>query len=176
MRILPALVLLGVTSIAYSQTAKQPFTITISTAKPEVKSGDPVYVEGVMTNISDHDVDCTRNWSNALDINYGYNVTDEDGQAVPKIRRKYPEIGEETNISPCIIKPGETSRASGGMISILYDFRRPGKYTIQASRPVWGDNNRPGTAGTGDDNQADVKSNILTITVVGPEALPTELK
>jgi len=67
MRILFGLIMLGVAGIAYSQTSQQPFTITISTAKPEVISGDSVYLDVVMTNISDHDVDCTIYASNALD-------------------------------------------------------------------------------------------------------------
>lgn len=171
MRILFGLIMLGVAGIAYSQTSQQPFTITISTAKPEVISGDSVYLDVVMTNISDHDVDCTIYASNALDRNYRYEVFDEQGP-VPKIRRKYPEIGETGSSFPCMIKPGENSRPSGGMISILYDFHRPGKYTIQVSRPVWGDDQRPGTAMTVHNNQPEVKSNTITITVSGPEVPP----
>jgi hypothetical protein len=167
--------MLGVAGIAYTQTAQQPFTITVSTNKPEVKSGDPVYIDVIMTNTSDHDVDCTIYSSNALDRNYRYEVFDKQGP-VPKIKRKYPEIGETFSSWPCIIKPGETSRPSGGLISILYDFHRPGKYTIQVSRPVLGDDQRPGTAMTVHNNNPEIKSNIITITVVGPELPPDELK
>ena len=174
MRILFGLLILGVTGIAYSQASQQPFTITISADKSQVKSGDDVGIDVVMTNISDHDVDCTSNGRNALDRNYRYEVFDKQGP-VPKIKRKYPEIGETGSIFPCIIKPGESAHAAGGLISALYDFSRPGKYTIQVSRPVWGDDQRPGTAGTaGHDNQADVRSNIITVTVVGPEASVAE--
>jgi hypothetical protein len=153
MQILLGLVMLGVASIAYSQTTQRPFTITVSTAKPEVKSGDAVYVDVVMTNTSDHDIDCTRNWSNALDRNYLYEVIDEFGQPLPQIVRNHPA---PFRLSPCVIKPGETAK-SGGLISILYDFSRPGKYTIQVSRGVSPD----------PDNL--VKSNVITITV-----LPTD--
>jgi hypothetical protein len=176
MRILLGLLMLGVTGVAYSQTPHQPFSITVSTAKAEVRSGDPVYLNVVMTNTSDHDVDCTIYASNALDRNYRYYILDEDGQPAPKIRRRYPEIGETFSLRPCILKPGETSLPSGGMISILYDLRRPGKYTIQASRPIWGDDQRPEPSGAVQSDQVDVKSNIITITVVGPEAPPAELK
>jgi hypothetical protein len=164
MRILIGLLMLGVTSIACSQTSQQPFTITVSTNTLVVKSGDNVSIEVVMSNISDHAVDCTIDARNVLDRNYRYDVLDEGGQPVPKIKRRYPDIGESGSIRPCIIKPGETSLPSGGLISILYDFRRPGKYTIQVSRGVPPD----------PDNL--VKSNIVTITVVGPEAPPAEPK
>jgi len=170
-----AFLMLGVASIAYSQTSQQPFTITISAEKNQVKSGDEVGIDIVMTNTSNHDIDCASYGSNALDRNYRYEVFDEQGP-VPKIKRKYPEIGETGSLSPCTIKPGGSAHADGGLISILYDFSRPGKYTIQVSRPVWGDDQRPGTAGTVQNNQADVKSNIITITVVGPEVSPAEPK
>ena len=64
----------------------------------------------------------------------------------------------------------------GGVISVLFDFNRPGKYSIQVSRPIWGDDQRPGTTGTVQNNQAEVKSNTITITVVGPEVQPAEPK
>lgn len=173
MKFLFGLMMLGVTGIACSQTSQQPFTITISAEKPEVKSGDPVYIDVVMTNISDHDVDCTIYSINALDRNYRYDVIGEQG-TMPKIRRKYPEIGETSNTWPCILKPGETSHPTGGLISILYDFHRPGKYTIQASRPVWGDDQRPGTVMTVQNNKPEIQSNIITITVLGPATPPDE--
>lgn len=175
MRFVLGLLMLGFTGIACSQTSQGPFTITISTDKPQVKSGDPVYIDVVMTNTSDHDVDCTGDPRNALDRNYRYEVIDQQGP-MPKIRRKYPQLGEDGKPWPCIIKPGESSPRSGGMLSILYDFHRPGKYTIQVSRPVWGDDQRPGTAGKVENNQPEVKSNIITITVVGPEKPPDELR
>jgi hypothetical protein len=146
--------MLGVASIAYSQAAKQPFTITVSADKPHVNVGDGVLLNIVMTNTSDQEVDCTRNWSNALDRNYKYEVLDEYGQPMPQIVRNHPA---PFRLSPCVIKPGETAK-SGGLISILYDFSRPGKYTIQVSRGI-------------QDDPSDelVKSNIITITVVAPE-------
>ncbi|MGA3081093.1 MAG: hypothetical protein ABSD44_06890 [Terracidiphilus sp.] len=170
MRILLGLLVLGASGVAFSQTSQQPFTITLSTDKPQVNTGDGVLLNIVMTNTSEHDEDCTSNWSNALDRNYKYDVFDEYGQ-VPKIEKEYHG---GFRLSPCIIKPGETSSPSGGLISVLYDFSRPGKHTIQVSRGVWGDHNRPGTAGTGDDNQAEVKSNTITITVLPAERKPPE--
>jgi len=175
MRILLGFLMLGITGVASSQTYQQPFTLTVSTDKPEVKSGDPVYIDIVMTNTSDHDVECTGNGINALDRNYRYEVIDEQGP-VPKIRRKHPEIGEDGSLWPCVIKPGGTAHAAGGLISILYDFHRPGKYTVQVSRPIWGDDQRPNTFGKVEDSHRGIKSNIITITVVGPELPPDLLR
>jgi hypothetical protein len=165
MRTLFGLIMLGISCVAYSQTSQQPFSITISTDKPEVKAGDPVYLDVTMTNTSGHDVDCAIfSMNHALDGNYQYDVVDEDGAPVPKIEKK-------SNVSsayPCIIKPGETSK-SGGTLNVLYDFHRPGKYTVQVSRPIWGDDQRPGTGGTVQNNQPVVKSNTITVTVVASE-------
>jgi hypothetical protein len=154
MQILIGIFMLGVTSLAYSQTTQQPFTISISADKQEVKSGGDVYLHVTMTNTSDHDIECTRNWSNALDRNYRYDVIDEFGQHLPKILRSHHD---DFNISPCIVKPGETSLPSGGLISVLYDFSRPGKYTVQASRRFL------------DTSDELVKSNVVTVTVLAPE-------
>jgi len=78
------------------------------------------------------------------------------------------KIKNKSNVSsawPCVIKPGETS-TSGGLISILYDFHRPGKYTIQVSRPVWGDDQRPQTEGMTERNPPEIKSNTIIVTVL----------
>lgn len=83
MRNLFVLVLLGTAIVTHSQTA--PFSIALSAAKSQVKAGEPVDLIVVMTNISDHEVNCTSNGSNALDRNYEYHVTDENGQPVRKI-------------------------------------------------------------------------------------------
>jgi hypothetical protein len=162
--------MLAIAGIAYAQATQQPFSITISVEKSQIKVGDPVDLKVVMTNTSDHDVDCTVNGSNALDRNYLYDVVDEDGRPVPKIEKKYHG---GSSVWPCILKPGQTDTPSGGRISVLYDFSRPGKYTIQVSRPVWGDDQRPGTVGTVQNNQADIKSNTITITVLAKDAKPT---
>jgi hypothetical protein len=158
MRILAGLLILGVASIAYSQTLHPPFTITIGADKSEVKAGDPVDLNIAMKNISDHEVDCGGAPSNALDRRYAYDVVYEDGQAAPKIVKKHPEIGETGSIWRCVIKPGETATAAGGRISQLYDFSRPGKYSIQVSRHV-----------AFDAHSDVVKSNTIVITVVPAE-------
>lgn len=154
-----AFVLLGTAVMAFPQTA--PFTVALSATKSQIKAGEPVDLIVVMTNISDHEVDCTSNGSNALDRNYEYDVTDEKGQPVRKIEKE-PHGG--SSIWPCVIHPRQTALAAGGRISVLFDFSHPGKYTIQVSRGVWGDENRPGTFESSGYKYF-VKSNTIAVTV-----------
>jgi hypothetical protein len=171
MRILRAIAIFGTAVVAYSQTA--PFTIVLSAAKSQIRAGDPVDLVIIMTNTSDHDVDCTYNYSNALDRNYVYDVTDEKGQPVQTIEKKHHG---GSDILPCILKPGQSTQTGGGRISVLYDFSHLGKYNIEVSRRVWGDENRPGTYGKGSGQPGIVKSSTITVTVVGPAATAPEPK
>jgi len=161
MRILLSLLMLGATILAYPQTAQQPFTLKLSAVKSQVSIGDQIEIRIVMTNTSDHPIDCTRTSSNGLDRNYRYDVSYE-GQPAPKIIRKHPEIGEEFSTWPCIIKPGESASSAGGLISVLYDFNRPGEYTIQVERPAVFAPNNPY-----------IKSNTITIAVL-PQDTPLQ--
>lgn len=169
MRNLFVIFMLGISGMMYSQTETQPFAISISTEKSEVKIGDPVDLNVVMTNISDHEVDCTTMSSNGVDRNYRYDVSFEDGQHLPNIEKKYHG---GSSAWPCVIDPGKSDTPTGGRISRLFDFSRPGKYTIQVSRPVWGDDQRPGTATTFHNNQPEVKSDIITIIVLPADEPP----
>ena len=126
-----------------------------------------LYLGIVMTNTSGHDIACDSYWYDNLNKNFRYDVVYEDGQPAEKIVRKTP-----SSTHPCLIGPGE-SRSSDGLISRGFDFSRPGKYTIQVSRPVWGDDQRPNTLQTHEnDPEIEIKSNIITITVVAPPAEP----
>lgn len=169
-----ALLLLVSTCAANAQTAHQPFTVTISTQKPIVKAGDDVYIDIGMTNTSDHDVDCTIWIKNASDRSYQYNVSFEDGKPARDIDK---HVRNSSPAWPCVLKPGESqAHTSGALINTIYDFSRPGKYTVQVTRKIWGDENRPETilpTGTADYHQLDVKSNIITITVL-PKDPPAE--
>jgi hypothetical protein len=151
----------GSANLLWAQSSEtQPFTLTLSTDHSQVHVGDQVLIKIVMTNISDKQIDCTGMPSNGLDRNYQYEVHDEDGQVVPKIRPKYPDIGETSSVWPCILKPGESHESAGGLISRLYDLSRPGRYMIQAQRLI-----------NGDAHRAVVKSNMITITVL-PKSEP----
>lgn len=163
MRFLFGLVLLGVAGIAHAQTEKQPFTITLKAETPQVKVGGQVNIDIIMTNTSDHEIACDSYWYDSVDQNYRYSVVYEDGKPTAKIVRKTP-----SNTDPCIAQPGE-SKQSGGAVSQIFDFSRPGKYTIQVSRPIWGDDQRPDRVGTTEKNPPEVKSNTITVTVLPAE-------
>jgi len=158
MRVLLGILILGVCCIVYAQMPLQPFTISLSAGNAEVKSGDPVYLNIVMTNTSENEVDCTGSGRNGLDRNYFYDVLYEGGKPATKVVKKHPEIGENLNIWPCTLKPGETAPAAGGEISALYDFSRPGKYSIRASRHI-----------TRDANCGIINSNTITIAVLSTD-------
>jgi hypothetical protein len=151
-----------------SQASQQPFVIQIHANQPQVAAGDPVDINLTMSNFSDHPIDCTAEDSQNIDMNYQYEVLDEDGISAPKLERKVP-----SETVPCTLMPAN-SRYFSALLSQLYDFSVPGKYTVQVSRPVWGDEQRPGTGRTVKDEDAIVRSNKITINVLPPGSKPTE--
>lgn len=156
--------MLTVVGIAHSQTEKQPFTITLKAETPQVKVGGQIILDVIMTNTSDHEISCDAYWHDSIDQNYRYSVVYEDGKPAAKIVRRTP-----SDTYSCIINPGQ-SKSSGGVVSRIFDFSRPGEYTIQVSRPIWGDDQRPDREGTTEKNPPEVKSNSITVTVVAPDS------
>jgi len=153
-----------------SETTKQPFSIKINAGHSHVKVGDPVYVGIEMRNTSDHEIDCTAmTGNNGIDGNFQYEFFDEYGAPAPKIApgKTFPEA------IPCTLKP-ENNYSTGGEISRIFDFSRPGKYTIQLSRPIWGNDQIPETGRTVQNGQTVVKSNKITITVLPADDQPTQ--
>jgi hypothetical protein len=141
-------------SCAPAAAQSAPFSIRLSAEKPEVKAGARIWVQIQMTNLSNHDVDCTRAPSNGSDRAYRYEVRDA-GNPVGALVRKHPEIGETSNIWPCILKSGETTTKDDNLVSGLYDMGKPGKYVIRVSRFISGGRKEDGV----------IKSNEITITV-----------
>jgi hypothetical protein len=173
MRISLGFFLIVASCSAYAQTTSQPFTLTLSTFRPEFRAGQQVLVHVVMTNTSQHDVDCTSWFRNGLDRNYIYDVTYEDGKPAKDVDKHW----KDSESSRCVLKPGESDVGSGGVISRIFDMSRPGRYTVQVTRHIWGDENRPETIGSdwndfGRYHQPDVKSNIITITVLPADLTP----
>ena len=143
------------TSVAIAQTAKDPFSITISADKPTVVAGSRVYIRIKLTNMSDHVVDCSSAMVGAFDRRYLYDVLDENGKSMIK-----------TDIDPeryqfCNLDPGESTGNGERSISWLYDFTKPGTYTVQLSRFIGND-----------EKQGAVKSNTITITVIPADNQP----
>ena len=145
---------------AYSQTSQQPFTINISTDKQTVEAGSDVYIRIKLTNTSDQAVDCTSWYTNALDRRYIYDVLDENGKSVA-IPGDHPELGGGS-IQFCELAPRDSTN-TGSRLTTLYDFTKPGQYTVQVSRYI-GKSAKEGV----------VKSNIITITVLPAPPPPAQ--
>jgi hypothetical protein len=143
-------------SVATAQTAKDPFSITISTASPTVTAGSHVYVRVKLTNMSDQTVDCTSAYTNGLDQGLHYDVRNEDEKSVLK-----PDIQPDRypmSLQSCSLEAGE-SKEHQTLLNWLYDLSKPGQYVIQISRRT-----------SDGPNPQYVKSNTITITVVAPDS------
>jgi len=136
---------------SFSRAAEPDFAIKISTDKSTVKAGSDVWIKIQMTNLSTHDLDCTKAYSNGLDRIYKYEITDSHGNPVKPRVRKHPEIGESGSIYPCTLGAGKSTDPNDSRISWAYDLSQPGQYTVQVQRK--------NSAGD------EVRSNTLTINV-----------
>ncbi|MGA3045035.1 MAG: hypothetical protein ABSD67_00305 [Terracidiphilus sp.] len=152
--------MLAIAGPAHAKTPTKPFTITLKAETPEIKVGAKVIIDVTMTNTSDHEVDCAMYYHESIDQSYGYQVLNEDGTPATKIDNK-----RAFDSYACVLEPGE-SHKSGGLISQIFDFSRPGKYTIQARRLVEGNDQRPNTLEQHKDPWIEIKSNTVTITVL----------
>jgi len=126
----------------------------------EFKVGSMVAITISMTNIVNHDIDYSG-YSWHLDSSYNYLVWDEDGKPAEKIFFGDPDRSTSSpywsGISPRKTKTYEAD------LEEIYKFDRPGKYTVQVSRPdedYLDENGKPTV----------VKSNIITITIVAADA------
>jgi hypothetical protein len=142
-------------SSGFGQTAKPPFTITISADKPTVVAGSHVYIKIKLTNTSDHNVDRSTAYSNGLDRKYIYDVRDEDGKSVEKPGEHHELNG--VSLAMGELAPGDSVDGET-RITTLYDLTKPGQYTVQLSRYIGND-----------EKQGVVQSNTITITVLPAE-------
>jgi hypothetical protein len=138
------------------QPSQPPFSITISTERPDIKAGSEVYIKIQMKNNSDHEMDCSKAPTNGWDAAYQYDVRDARGNLAERILPVpgHPEIKDNSSIWPCILKLGE-STSIDSIVSRRNDMSRPGKYVIQVSRFIVSGHKESGV----------VKSNTITITV-----------
>jgi hypothetical protein len=134
------------------------FTLTISTKTTEFRVGSRVSIDVVMQNITKHTIDHSDWYSDAGEMSFSCDVRDEDGKSIEKIAHQHPELDTPSYYWGAV-PPGE-SIASKLRISRLYKFDKPGKYTIQVSRP---DPDFPDVNG----KPALIKSNTITITITG---------
>ena len=139
------------------QTAPS-FTLTISTKATEFPVGSRVSIDVVMKNITKHTIDHSDWYSDAGEMSYSYDVRDEDGKPAEKIVHQNPELDTPGHYWGAIL-PGE-SITSKLRISRVYKFERPGKYSIQVSRPDIDFKDDKG-------NPCKVVSNTITINITG---------
>jgi surface-anchored protein len=137
-----------------SGTAPQPFKISISTEKSEVKAGTDVWVKVSVTNTSNHVMDMSANINDMIGVNPNYTFDVRNSAGTPAAKRTYKHLELATG-SPIFrsLKPGE-SLTDEQNLSRLDDFSQPGQYQIQVSQRV-SDNDKDGV----------IKSNTITVTV-----------
>ena len=136
------------------RAAQADFTITISSDHPTARAGSDLWIKIRMTNVSNHDVDCTDVYSSGVDRSYQYDIKDNSRTPVKKRipHPNHPEIGEPGSIYACTLGPGQSTKPADSRITWAYDLSQPGDYTVQ----VW--RKDPGSGGI-------VRSNSMTIIV-----------
>ncbi len=164
------LTVLGATQMNFAQMTQPTqgsapsFSIAIHAKLDVVKSGAPVLVDVLKTNISDQEIkystpkDSREEWEN-----YTIEVKDEQGKSVPETEilreSKSPVRDEPGHLSPrhirdinlWTLKPHETFHDLI-TVSVPYDMTWPGKYTIRLSQ-------------TDHARKVVVRSNSITVTV-----------
>jgi hypothetical protein len=138
------------------------FSLTITTDNSEVALGTDINIGIKITNISEEPLNFIFGNRGNVAIGYQYDVRDEQGAVVAKRAVRQDPVFHLPSKLPGstlrgVIQPGK-SIGEATTISDVYQFDRPGTYTIQVSRK------EPG--------MPLVKSNIITITVVGSQPPP----
>lgn len=149
-----------------AQSAQDLFTVSLVAMQEVVRSGSPVEMRVITTNIGDHEIFFWK--ENAYDQAgwaYRADVRDNEGHPPPDTELgrilKYhydnsPNVGPGTAIhvsgGTLAITPGASETFTSD-VSKLYDFSKPGRYAIQIERASEG-------------GAKWVKSNTVTITVI----------
>jgi hypothetical protein len=134
------------------------FTLAIRAKANEFRIGSNFTIYATIVNITDHTIDHSDWYSDAGEMSYSYDVRDEDGKPVAKIEHKHPELDAPSYYWGAI--HAGKSITSNLRVSRVYNFDKPGKYTIQVSHvdPDCLDGNGKPTV---------VVSNTITITITG---------
>jgi len=132
------------------------FSLTLSSKAPEYHIGSIMWAKIAVTNLTNHDIDCTEEWG-GIDFTFEYEAADEDGK--PVARRFQKEHSAGFDVHPAGIGAGG-STAREFQLERAFKFDRPGKYKIRVSR------REPFLMDENGDNKV-VYSNWITITVTG---------
>ena len=145
---------------ASAQSTNPAFTLQLGNSKIKVQASNVVWIEIVQTNVSNHRISCTYTGGNAVNRQYQYEVTDEDGNPAEKVMQS-THVPPPGDYMQCELDPGE-SNTNTICLSNVFKFDRPGKYTVRVWRP-----DDPDTKDS-DGNPTKVYSNTITITIVPP--------
>lgn len=134
------------------QSNNQPFKIAITAENSTIVAGGDVSSKVSLTNTSNQDVYEGVMYKDGigLDSTFRFEVRDEHGKLVRKRTYPYEEL-RTGSVSFRSISAGQTL-TQPQPVSVLYDMRKHGKYTIQVFRGV-------------SDKSGEIKSNIVTVTV-----------
>jgi hypothetical protein len=156
----------GFVSVLSAQTNPDTpkFSLTITADKPEVTLGTDINIGIKITNISEEPLNFIFGNRGNVAIGYQYDVRDEQGAVVAKRAVRQDPVFHLPSKLPGstlrgVIQPGK-SIGEATTISDVYQFDRPGTYTIQVSRK------EPG--------MPLVQSNIITITVLPAPPPPAQ--
>jgi hypothetical protein len=154
-----SLPLIFVVILSVVQSRQPVFSISINQAHSESRTQREIKINVLLKNISNHDIVIPR--SNAKDqgeFHYEVHVSDAQGKLIATKRQNtgvkdgddLQSLTMETAVT-FTLKPGD-SLDDGIVLSDLYDFVKPGNYTIQIQRH---------------DDVSDkmIKSNQITVTV-----------
>jgi hypothetical protein len=150
-----------------TQIQEAPFTVSITPEKDTIKSGDPVKINVVVKNNSDHDIRIEIGWIYP-EVEAGDHI-DVVGPEVGKVQETYYGrrihghlTDEELSKNPGAslvdiraiisnVKPGKTFVYRLN-VTAIFDLAKPGKYAIQYTR-------------LDDEGKTYVKSNKIAVTV-----------
>lgn len=160
---IPPLLAFASVILAQANPSKPTFSLSISAPNTEIALGGEVSIKIRQTNLSDQTIDCSAHVGSGVNYSFGYDVRDQHGTAAAKVVRPHPDLSATYNFRPCDLRPGQ-SKTADTLLSRIYQFKEPGEYTIQVSRPD-----------TGNPGGGVVKSNTITITVL-PEGVQPSAK
>jgi hypothetical protein len=95
----------------------------------EYRVGDNMWMTIVMTNLTNHDIDCSMDGDSGYNRMFDYEAIDEDGKSVEKRHH-----GTEGYQHGCGIGAGGNI-PSEFLLDRVFKLDRPGKYVIRVSRP-----------------------------------------
>jgi len=124
----------------------------------EYRVGDEMWITITMTNLTNHDIDCSSEWG-SFDRMFQYEATDDDGKPVEKRHQGIQSYNHGGGIGAGGSVPDEFQ------LERVFKMTRPGKYTIRVSRQepfVKDEKGEPPV----------IWSNPITVTVVAADPAP----